>query len=104
MKLANSSEPVFLKPEVKLEPLMCRWSAWPHLIAPAQYAMNIFARHLEHLRDFIASPSVHIAASKDPAMLGGPFVCLTEGDVPRVHELIKHTINVASKLLTFAEE
>ena len=60
---------------------MARWFAWPHLIAPVQHAMNIAFRHLPLMQSFVATPQVHIAASKEfpkKDMLGGPFLDLPE--------------------------
>ncbi len=95
---------VVLKGGTKIEPLVCKWPAWPHLIAPACYAMNAAYRHLPMLRSFAAAPSVHIAATTDPALFGGPFVALREANVPAVLELIRE-INVrCARLLSFARE
>jgi L-ascorbate metabolism protein UlaG (beta-lactamase superfamily) len=94
----------YLKPEVKLEPLMCRWSAWAHLIAPAPCAMNIAFRYLQLLNSFIANPSIHIAASKDPALLGGPFVSLKATDIPRIRRLVRDTTRLCADLVRFASD
>lgn len=93
----------YLKPEAKIEPLVHRWIAWPHLIAPATYAMNLAYRHLPKLKSFIASPAVHIAAVKDPAMIGGPFVTLVESDVPQVQQLLAEIGRHCSSHLEFAK-
>jgi L-ascorbate metabolism protein UlaG (beta-lactamase superfamily) len=95
---------VFLKTEVKLELLSGGWYVWPHLIAPAQHAMNIAFRHLPVLKSFVANPSVHAAAVKDPKMFGGPFVCLPVSDVPRVRTLIGETMVRFARLIRFAED
>jgi L-ascorbate metabolism protein UlaG (beta-lactamase superfamily) len=92
----------YLRPEVKMEPLVCRWPAWPHLLAPATLAMNAAFRHLPNLKSFVANPTVHVAASKDPTMLGGPFVCLSQGDVPAVREALKVIPEQCAPLLAFA--
>ena len=96
--------PVFLRAGTKIEPLVCRWPAWPHLISPAQHAMNLAFRQLPNLQSFIANPSVHLRAARDPAMLGGPFVSLEGTDIPQVRALLKRTQESCSHLLRFAEE
>lgn len=101
---ASAAQPMYLRPRVKIEPLLCRWPAWPHLIAPATHAMNLAYRHLAHLSSFVATPSVHIAAAADPSMVGGPFVCLQQKDVPRVRKLIQETRDSCAQLIEFAEE
>jgi hypothetical protein len=80
---AVQSDPVYLRPEAKLEPLVCRFYAWPHLIAPAQLALHIAFRFVPLLRSFIDNPGVHVAASTDPGMYGGPFIDLGKDDLTR---------------------
>lgn len=97
-------ESVFLRPEVKVDPLVGRWHAWAHLIAPGPRAMNLAWRFLPLLRSFVANPKVHVAASQDPSMFGGNFVDLREADVPAVQHLIRDTTQQCAPLLEFARE
>lgn len=101
--LETSSE-VFLKPDVKIELLVGRWFAWPHLIAPVQHAMNIAFRHLPLMQSFVTTPQVHIAASNDPNMLGGPFVDLPASAVPEIKTLIQQTTAQFAELISFARD
>jgi len=89
---------------VKLEPLVGRWYAWSHLLAPAQYAMNVAYRHLPLLQSFVMNPSVHLAATRDPKLFGGPFVNLAAGDLGRVKALIDKTTQQCSALLKIAKD
>jgi L-ascorbate metabolism protein UlaG (beta-lactamase superfamily) len=98
------ADEVFLKPDVKIELLAGRWFAWPHLISPVQHAMNIAFRHLPIMQSFVANPQVHIAASKDPNMLGGPFLDLPETAVPEIKALIQQTTAQFAKLIGFARD
>lgn len=77
----------YLRPDVKIEPLVSRWHAWPHLIPPVQRGLNILNRYLPALRSFIANPRVHVAASANPAMFGGPFIDLPANMVGEVKNL-----------------
>ncbi|RDD80422.1 MBL fold metallo-hydrolase [Dyella tabacisoli] len=97
-----SGDAVFLRPQAKLEPLVGRWYAWSHLIAPAQHAMNLTYRQLPLLQSFLATPSVHLAATRDPKMFGGPFVNLAPEDAPRVKQLVEQTNAGCSALLKLA--
>jgi L-ascorbate metabolism protein UlaG (beta-lactamase superfamily) len=99
-----STRPVFLKPEVKFEPLVCRWYAWSYLIAPAQLALHIADRILPLMRSFASNPSVHVSANSDPDMYGGPFVSLGEADVARVEALIAATELQCADLIRLAED
>lgn len=97
-------EKVFLKPGTKFEPLVCGWYAWSHLIAPAQYAMNVAYRYIPLMQSFIMNPSVHVAATQDPKLFGGPFVSLAKSDVPRVKQLLADTQQRCAGLLTLAHD
>ena len=77
-----------LDPAVKLEPLVDRWYTWPHLLCPAQQAMNLAFRYLPTVRSFISAPSVHVAASRDPLMYGGPFVDLPADAVKEARDYL----------------
>jgi L-ascorbate metabolism protein UlaG (beta-lactamase superfamily) len=94
---------VFLKPDVKIEPLVGGWYAWSHLIAPVQQAMNLAFRQLPLLQSFVANPAIHAAAAANPALVGGSFVALTEADAPRVKALLDDLNQRYAFMLAFAE-
>jgi L-ascorbate metabolism protein UlaG (beta-lactamase superfamily) len=98
------NEDVYLKPQVTIEPLVCGWYAWPHLIAPAQHAMNVLYRHIPLLRSFVQSTAVHVASSRDPSLYGGPFVDLPAGRVQEVSELIAETERRCAQLIELARD
>jgi L-ascorbate metabolism protein UlaG (beta-lactamase superfamily) len=100
----GTSDNAFLKPDVKIELLACRWFAWPHLVSPVQHAMNIAFRHLPLMQSFVATPQVHIAAANDPNMLGGPFLDLPESAVPEIRSLIQQTTTRFPELIAFARD
>lgn len=102
--MTEAANGVFLKPDVKMELLACRWFAWPHLIAPVPHAMNVAFRHLPLMQSFVANPQVHVAAASDPNMLGGPFLDLPASAVPEVKTLIQQTTNQYPQLITFAKD
>ena len=99
-----TSDQAFLKPDVKIELLAGRWFVWPHLVSPAQHAMNIAFRHLPLMQSFVAAPQVHIAASQDPNLLGGPFMDLPESAIPEIKGLIQQTTTQFAKLIDFARD
>jgi L-ascorbate metabolism protein UlaG (beta-lactamase superfamily) len=68
------NEQLYLRPNIKVEPLIDGWYAWPHLIPPATAARNITERHLKIMDSYINMPVVHANAVKNPKMLGGPFI------------------------------
>jgi L-ascorbate metabolism protein UlaG (beta-lactamase superfamily) len=74
------------------------------MLAPGPRAMNLAGRYLPLLRSFVASPSVHLAASRDPSLLGGNFVDLSERDIRAVESLIRDTSSKCARLLEFARD
>src|SRR5688500_3289855 len=84
-----STKPVYLRANVKVEPLACGWYAWTHLVSPAQRAMNVAFRQLPLLQSFVQNPAVHLAAANDSSLFGGPFVQLTREQLPEVKALIE---------------
>jgi hypothetical protein len=101
---SSSSDRVYLKRSTRIEPLACRWWAWPHLVAPVQQAMNIAFRQLPLLRSFIEDSAMHALASEDPRLLGGPYVNLRSTDVPAVKMLLDSTESKSGHLIRLAED
>lgn len=104
INIHDTEDAVFLRPEIKMEPLICRWFAWSHLLSPIQLAMHITYRIVPLLQSFVSNPSVHVAANSDPKMYGGPFVSLSQDDVERVKELIEVTTRQCAQLMTMAQD
>lgn len=94
--------PVYLKPSFVAEPLVNRWYAWPHLLSPATACLNVKNRHIPILKSFIQDPDAHAAASRDPRMLGGPFVDCRPERVGEVKQLLLETVQQQSKLIAVA--
>lgn len=82
---------MYLKLNVKSEPLIWKWYAWPYLIPPIQAGCNIVERHLKIMKSYIQFPKIHENAVKNPEMLGGPFMDLDNRYMSHVQDLIKYT-------------
>jgi L-ascorbate metabolism protein UlaG (beta-lactamase superfamily) len=82
---------LYLRPNVVVEPLVHHWYAWSHLISPATAARNATDRHLRIMNSFIQSPAAHLAAVKNPKMLGGPFIDLSVDRVGDIERLAAET-------------
>ena len=100
----NADMPVYLNQAVVIEPLFFRWSVWPHLLSPVQAALNIAFRYLPLLKSFVSNPRVHISATRDRRLFGGPFVHLSRQDVPTVTDLISATERHCDRLLGLADD
>jgi L-ascorbate metabolism protein UlaG (beta-lactamase superfamily) len=101
---AAEADQVFLRPEVKMEPLVCGWYAWIHLVSPAQHALNVLNRHIPLMQSFIKNPAAHVTASADPTLFGGPFMDVAADQVGQVRELLADTEARCAKLLTWARD
>lgn len=92
----------YLRPNVQLDPLVNQWYAWSHLIAPATAAMSIANGHVKIMKSFISAPDVHVAAIKNPAMRGGPFMDLPTSSVEEVKALLEKTLQEQSHMTELA--
>jgi L-ascorbate metabolism protein UlaG (beta-lactamase superfamily) len=92
----------YLKYNVKLEPLVNQWYAWPHLIPPTTAAMNITNSHLKIMKSYVSAPEVHVAAVKNPAMRGGPFMNHPADRVQEVRALMERTLREQAHMIDLA--
>jgi L-ascorbate metabolism protein UlaG (beta-lactamase superfamily) len=97
-----SSEKLYLRQNVLAEPLFNQWYAWSYLISPATAAMYVANLHLKIMESFVSAPQAHVAALKNPAMLGGPFLNYGPDRVADVRVLMEKTLNENSRLLELA--
>ncbi|MEW6736872.1 MAG: MBL fold metallo-hydrolase [Acidobacteriota bacterium] len=98
-----SSQKVYLKQNVQLDPLFNQWYVWPHLIAPTTAAMNIANSHVKIVKSYVMAPEIHAAAIKNPAMRGGPFLDFDSKRVYEIKALLDKTTKTQAHLLQFAE-
>ncbi len=89
----------YLKPNIKMEPLIWGWYAWPHLIPPMTAACNVVERHLKIMQSYVQIPQVHAEAVKNPKLLGGPFIDLDGQNTDEIKELIEKTKRDCGKLI-----
>lgn len=101
--MSNTSEAVYLKPNVLAEPLINQWYAWPYLLSPTTLPFYLANFHMKILQSFIAAPQTHVSALKNPAMIGGPFMNCDPSRVPDVKVLLAKTMNEQAHLLEFAD-
>lgn len=98
-----NNDKVYLKHNVVMEPLINQWYAWPYLLCPATAAMFIVHQHQKLMKSFVAAPQVHVAALKNPAMIGGPFVNYEATRAQKVNELLEKTVKEQAHMTKFAE-
>ncbi len=77
----------YLKSTVILEPLICKWHAWIHLVSPLTAGLHFKNRYLKMLKSFIDNPKLHQQANKNPKLMGGFFVDLGDEDYEQAKKL-----------------
>jgi len=93
------NEPMYLKRNVQLEPLIDRWYAWPSLIPPATAARTTTERHFEIMESYISAPQVHAQAVKNPKLVGGPFIDYGGDRVDEIRALRDETKRARSHMV-----
>lgn len=97
-----TSESVYLKQNVLAEPLFNQWYAWPYLIPPATAAMYVSNLHLKIMASFVSNPQAHVAALRNPAMLGGPFMNYGAARAADIKALLEETKRKSALLIELA--
>jgi L-ascorbate metabolism protein UlaG (beta-lactamase superfamily) len=100
--MPDANERVFLRSNAIIEPLVDRFYAWMHIVAPVQAAMNLAKVQVPLLESYLHSPQVHIAASKNPALRGGYFTNVEEARAAEVAELLDTIKRDRADMLAFA--
>jgi L-ascorbate metabolism protein UlaG (beta-lactamase superfamily) len=93
----------FLRPDVIIEPLVDRFYAWLHTVAPVQAAMNLAFVQVPLLESYLQSPRVHINASSNPALRGGLFVDVPAARAGEIRDLLASIKRDRAGMLRFAE-
>lgn len=97
------SQKLYLKSNLVAEPLVNQWYVLPELIPPATAAMYTANSQLKIMESFVNAPQVHMAALKNPQMMGGPFVDYDESRVDDIKALIHKVSTEYAPLMEFAE-
>ena len=98
-----TTDQLYFRQDVIVEPLFNQWYAWSYLISPATAAMYMANSHLKMMQSFVSAPQLHITALKNPAMLGGPFINYDTSRVGEIKALVDRTVTEHSHMLKFAE-
>jgi L-ascorbate metabolism protein UlaG (beta-lactamase superfamily) len=93
----------FLRPNAIIEPLVDRFYAWHHTVAPAQASMNLAFLQVPMLESYLQAPQVHLAASTNPDLRGGYFVNIPERRSGEVRDLLTAIKRDRAYMLRFAE-
>lgn len=56
------------------EPLVNKWVAWPHVFSPVPYSLHLANYQFKALDSYLQNPNVHVKSSRNPKLLGGPWI------------------------------
>lgn len=94
----------YLRQNVQIEPLYNQWHAHPLVIAPASAAMFQSFSHLAIMQSYVQMPMAHVAALKNPDMVGGPFIDYGGKRISEIKALKTETEQQATAGITLAKD
>jgi L-ascorbate metabolism protein UlaG (beta-lactamase superfamily) len=97
-----NEQPIFLRPDAIIEPLVDGFYAWLQTVAPVQASMNLAFVQVPLLESYLQSPQVHVNASRNPALRGGFFVGIEEKRSREVRDLLDSIKRNRVAMLDFA--
>ncbi|HSL81448.1 MAG TPA: MBL fold metallo-hydrolase [Thermoanaerobaculia bacterium] len=86
-----------------VEPLINHWSVWSDLIAPVTHSYHVANYQIKTLQSYLQKPEVHLKASRDPELVGGPWVDVPEERSSEVKELLVRTLREERDNLALAK-
>jgi L-ascorbate metabolism protein UlaG (beta-lactamase superfamily) len=98
-----ATEPLYLRQDVIVEPLIDRWLAWSHMLSPATFALNIVNRYVKIMESYVAAPQLHAKAMLDPNMRGGPFIDLGGQHADEIAALLRDMRTNRAALIDLAK-
>lgn len=95
--------PVYLKPNVLVEPLIQHWYVNLPMLAPHTNAMIVKNSRIKLMESYLMAPELHMAAAIDPKTRGGPFVAIDKVQIQEVKDLLAQTLVEQKHLIDFAQ-
>jgi len=93
---------LYLRQNVQIEPLFNQWYVCLPMIAPALAPMLIANSHVKIMESYIALPDMHATLSKDPEMIGAPYINYEYNRVEEISDLLNKTKVEQTHMLEFA--
>jgi L-ascorbate metabolism protein UlaG (beta-lactamase superfamily) len=99
-----AQQPLYrLKSSTAIEPLVNKWMAWSHVLAPVVSSLHLRNYQTDLLRSFIDNPQLHVDACKIPRLRSGHVMDIPAERVHEVKELLLNTEAEQADNLRFAE-
>ena len=98
----NTERKYRLADSTVVEPLVQQWSAWPQLFSPVPASLHLSNYQLPALEGYLKTPVEHIKASRDPEMIGGPFVDIALERAGEIEQLLRRTLEGREEQMALA--
>jgi len=92
-----------LAESVCVEPLIARWPAWSHVLAPVPQCLHLVNYQLRTLESYLNNPQLHESSCKDPRLLGGAFVDIPASRVDEAKALYNRMRSTLAENIAFGE-
>lgn len=90
------------------EPLVNKWVAWAHTVAPVPSSLHLQYSQIPLLQSYLKDPEIHVQACRNPKLRSGPFVDVPRERAAEVEALLQDMIerqsdnlNLATSLMEF---
>ena len=93
---------LYLGQDVRVEPLINSWYAWPLLIPPATASMHLANAQVPIMESYVAEPEKHLNAAKTGTALGAPVMTYDRIRADEVAELLHRTVEQRAHLIDLA--
>src|SRR5262245_41156388 len=87
----TSTEVYRLADSTVVEPLINSWAVWSDIISPPTYSLHLMNYQLKTLTSYLDNPQLHLKASRNPKLIGGPFVAIPEERASEVKDFLRRT-------------
>jgi len=94
---------LYLRRDLKAEPLINGWYAWSFLVSPISFALVTRNLHLRVLDSYLKSPKLHAQAVRSQDLKGGLFVDYA-GDLETMRAFVERSRRELGDLVDFASE
>jgi L-ascorbate metabolism protein UlaG (beta-lactamase superfamily) len=96
------SNEVYLRTNIKVEPLWNQWYAWSMLLQPVTAGAITAKLHMKIMESYLQAPHIHKAAAKNPSMRGGPFMDFS-GGIEKVTSHRDRTLHQLADLIELSD-
>ena len=95
--------PVYLKPNIRIEPLFNQWRAWTHLIPPSTAAMNMLAKQIPLMESYLKEFHDPEDYAINSSLISKRAINYGVNKVDEIEALLDKTLKEQAKLVELAQ-